>query len=102
MNFPCQRNRRERLGYLQAPAHTGLITLDPGYAHSELHERHHLHGRPGGILRYGVSIEQLVEHSSFVETSYLLMNGELPRESKSMRSQPLERPLPVRETCSLF
>ena len=32
-----------------------------------------------GILRYrGYPIEQLAEHSTFVETSYLLLNGELP------------------------
>ena len=32
-----------------------------------------------GILRYrGYPIEQLAEHSTFVETAYLLLNGELP------------------------
>ena len=32
-----------------------------------------------GILRYrGIPIEQLAEHSSFVETAYLLINGNLP------------------------
>ena len=32
-----------------------------------------------GILRYrGYPIEQLAEHSSFVEVAYLLLNGELP------------------------
>ncbi len=32
-----------------------------------------------GILRYrGIPIEQLAEHSSFLETAYLLLNGDLP------------------------
>jgi len=36
-----------------------------------------------GILRYrGYPIEQLAEHSSFIETSYLLIYGELPSESE--------------------
>jgi citrate synthase len=34
-----------------------------------------------GILRYrGYPIEQLAEHSSFLEVSYLLLNGELPNK----------------------
>ena len=33
----------------------------------------------GGILRYrGYPIEQLAEHSTFLEVAYLLLNGELP------------------------
>jgi citrate synthase len=36
-----------------------------------------------GILRYrGIPIEQLAEHSTFVETAYLLINGELPTLSQ--------------------
>ena len=36
-----------------------------------------------GILRYrGYPIEQLAEQSSFVETAYLLANGELPTDSE--------------------
>jgi citrate synthase len=36
-----------------------------------------------GILRYrGIPIEQLAEHSSFTETAYLLINGELPIEKE--------------------
>ena len=36
-----------------------------------------------GILRYrGYPIEQLAEHSTFVETAYLLLNGELPSASQ--------------------
>ena len=34
-----------------------------------------------GILRYrGYPIEQLAEHSTFLETAYLLLHGELPNQ----------------------
>ena len=37
-----------------------------------------------GILRYrGYPVEQLAEHSTFLEVSYLLLNGELPTASES-------------------
>jgi citrate synthase len=59
---------------------TGLITLDPGYANTGSCESSitFMDGEKG-ILRYrGFPVEQLAEHSSFRETSYLLINGELP------------------------
>lgn len=61
-------------------ADTGLITLDPGYANtgSTLSGITFINGEEG-ILRYrGYPIEELAEHSSFLETSYLLLHGELP------------------------
>lgn len=63
---------------------TGLITLDPGYANTAscMSGITFMDGQKG-ILRYrGYPIEQLAEHSSFVETSYLLMNGELPSQEQ--------------------
>src|SRR5580658_3224627 len=37
-----------------------------------------------GILRYrGYPIEELAEHSSFLDVSYLLLNGELPDKTNS-------------------
>lgn len=59
---------------------SGLITLDPGYANTGSCESSitFMNGEKG-ILRYcGIPIEQLAEHSSFRETAYLLINGELP------------------------
>src|SRR6195952_4857250 len=36
-----------------------------------------------GILRYrGYPIEQLAEHSTYLEVAYLLLNGELPNEAE--------------------
>jgi citrate synthase len=59
---------------------TGLVTLDPGYVNSgsTLSAITYIDGDKG-ILRYrGYPIEQLAEHSTFVEVSYLLIHGHLP------------------------
>ena len=63
-------------------AQTGYITLDPGYVNTGSCSSAvtYLDGEKG-ILRYrGYPIEQLAEKSSFVEVSYLLLNGELPTQ----------------------
>jgi citrate synthase len=59
---------------------TGYITLDTGYMNtgSTTSAITYLDGEQG-ILRYrGYPIEELAEKSNFVETAYLLINGELP------------------------
>ncbi|MZE79237.1 citrate synthase [Streptomyces xinghaiensis] len=59
---------------------TGLVTLDSGYGNTAAYQSAitYLDGEQG-ILRYrGYPIEQLAEHSTFLETAYLLINGELP------------------------
>ena len=64
----------------QLRSKTGLITLDPGYANtgSCASSITFMDGEKG-ILRYrGIPVEQLAEHSSFIETAYLLINGRLP------------------------
>ncbi|MEV3872781.1 citrate synthase [Streptomyces sp. NPDC049906] len=61
-------------------AQTGLVTLDSGYGNTAAYKSAitYLDGEQG-ILRYrGYPIEQLAEHSSFLEVAYLLINGELP------------------------
>jgi len=61
-------------------AQTGLVTLDSGYGNTSSVKSAitYLDGEKG-ILRYrGYPIEQLAEHGSFLETAYLLINGELP------------------------
>ncbi|HEX5060542.1 MAG TPA: citrate synthase [Kofleriaceae bacterium] len=63
---------------------TGYITLDSGYMNtgSTTSAITYLDGEQG-ILRYrGYPIEELAEHSDFVETSYLLINGELPNRAE--------------------
>ena len=59
---------------------SGHITLDPGYVNTGMTRSSicFIDGEEG-ILRYrGYPIEELAENSNFVETSYLLIHGELP------------------------
>ncbi|MER8026736.1 citrate synthase [Glutamicibacter protophormiae] len=59
---------------------TGNVTYDPGFMNTAATKSAitYIDG-DAGILRYrGYPIEQLAEHSSFTEVSYLLINGELP------------------------
>src|SRR5664279_6476080 len=58
----------------------GVITLDPGFTNtgSTTSAVTYIDG-DAGILRYrGYPIEQLAQSSTFIETSYLLIHGELP------------------------
>ncbi|MFO7547633.1 MAG: citrate synthase [Acidimicrobiia bacterium] len=58
----------------------GLVTLDRGFGNTaeSRSEVSFLNGEQG-ILRYrGYPIDQLAEHSSFLEVAYLLLYGELP------------------------
>ena len=59
---------------------TGLITFDPGYANTGSCKSAitFLDGEKGILLYRGIPIEQLAEKSSFIETAYLLIYGELP------------------------
>ncbi len=59
---------------------TGQVTLDPGFVNTAscTSEITYIDG-DAGILRYrGYPIEQLAAHSTFQETAYLLIYGELP------------------------
>ncbi len=63
---------------------TGYITLDDGYMNTGSCESAitYIDGEKG-ILRYrGYPIEELAQHSSFVEVAYLLLYGELPNEEQ--------------------
>ena len=63
---------------------TGLITYDPGYGNTGACTSAitFLDGEEG-ILRYrGYPIDQLAEHSTFLEVAYLLIWGELPSRAQ--------------------
>ncbi len=63
---------------------SGLITLDSGYVNTGSCESEitYIDGDKG-ILRYrGYAIEQLAERSTFSETAYLLIFGELPTNAQ--------------------
>ncbi len=62
------------------PDDFGMMTYDPGYENTaSCKSRITYIDGDKGILRYrGYPIEQLAEHSSFLEVAYLLLFGELP------------------------
>ena len=66
---------------------TGLVTLDPGFVNTaNCESRITFVDGEKGILRYrGIPVEQLAEHSTFVETAYLLINGDLPTQEELNR-----------------
>lgn len=63
---------------------TGAVTFDPGYGNTGSCQSGitFIDGE-AGILRYrGYPIEQLATKSDFIETTYLIINGELPTEAQ--------------------
>ena len=66
---------------------TGMITLDPGFSNTGACTSAitFIDGEKG-ILRYrGIPIEQLAEHSTFVESAWLLIFGHLPKAAELER-----------------
>ena len=62
------------------PEDAGLMTYDPAFMNTaSCRSRITFIDGDKGILEYrGYPIEQLAEHSTYLETTYLLLNGELP------------------------
>ncbi len=58
----------------------GVFTYDPGYVATGCCESDitYIDGEQGILMYRGYPVEQLAEHSSFIEVSYLLLHGELP------------------------
>ena len=63
---------------------TGMVTVDPGFMNTASCESAitYIDGDKGVLLYRGYPIEQLAEHSSFLEVAYLLTHGELPRPAQ--------------------
>jgi citrate synthase len=84
---------------------TGYITFDPGFGNTGTCRSSitYMDGEKG-ILRYrGFSIEQLAEQSTFVETAFLLITGELPtREELTRTSVYLNDFSPLHEGMKAF
>ena len=59
---------------------TGHFTFDPGFMSTASCESKitYIDGDKGVLLHRGYPIEQLAEKSDYLETCYLLLNGELP------------------------
>ena len=63
---------------------TGLFTFDPGFTSTASCESAltYIDGDEGVLLHRGYPIGQLAEDSTFMEVSYLLLNGELPSKDQ--------------------
>jgi citrate synthase len=86
-------------------AQTGYITLDEGYVNTgaTLSAITYLDGE-SGILRYrGYPIEVIAERCDFIETSYLLIYGELPtKEQVEKFRKSLRRHTMIHEDMRAF
>ncbi len=62
----------------------GIFTFDPGYGGTAACESKitYIDGDEGVLLYRGYPIEQLAEHSTFLEVAHLLLNGELPNAAE--------------------
>ncbi len=65
----------------------GYFTYDPGFVSTAScdSEITYIDGDAGVLLHRGYPIEQLAEHSNFLELCYLLLNGELPSAAERDR-----------------
>ncbi|WP_032112159.1 citrate synthase [Candidatus Paracaedibacter symbiosus] len=61
---------------------TGLFTFDPGFSATASCESKitYIDGEEGVLLYRGYPIQELAEHSDFMEVAYLLLYGDLPTE----------------------
>ncbi len=66
---------------------TSAFTFDPGFTSTASCESKitFIDGDEGVLLYRGYPIEQLAEHSDFLEVAYLLLNGELPDRAEAER-----------------
>ncbi|NCF25220.1 MAG: citrate synthase [Gammaproteobacteria bacterium] len=62
----------------------GVFTYDPGFiaTGSCASDITFIDGEKGILMYRGYPVEQLAEHSNFIEVCYLLLNGELPTKSE--------------------
>jgi citrate synthase len=63
-----------------SPEDFGLMTYDPAFQNSAACRSRitYIDGEKGILLYRGYPIEQLAEHSTYLETAYLILFGELP------------------------
>jgi citrate synthase len=62
----------------------GMFTYDPGFVSTAACESQitYIDGGKGVLLHRGYPIDQLAEQSDYLETCYLLLNGELPSKEQ--------------------
>jgi len=63
---------------------TGMFTFDPGFVSTASCESKitYIDGEAGILRHRGYSIEELADKSNYLETSYLLVNGDLPNKKQ--------------------
>ncbi|MBM3597745.1 MAG: citrate (Si)-synthase [Alphaproteobacteria bacterium] len=86
-------------------AETGYFTYDPGFTSTGSCESKitYIDGDEGVLLHRGYAIEELAEHSDFMEVAYLLLNGELPTlEEKKKFEHSITYHTMVHEQLSTF
>jgi citrate synthase len=86
-------------------AETGKFTYDPGFTSTASCDSAltYIDGDEGVLLHRGYPIGQLAEHSSFMEVSYLLLNGELPSADELAQfTRTITRHTMVHEQLSVF
>jgi citrate synthase len=86
-------------------AQTGAFTFDPGFTSTASCDSAitYIDGDEGVLLHRGYPIGQLAEHSSFMEVSYLLLNGELPgKEALDKFSYTISRHTMLHEQLATF
>jgi citrate synthase len=84
---------------------TGAFTFDPGFMSTTSCESAitYIDGDEGVLLHRGYPIGQLAENSSFLETCYLLLNGELPSAAELDKfTRTITRHTMVHEQLSTF
>src|SRR6266545_3730827 len=66
------------------PDDFGLITYDPAFMNTAACRSRitYIDGDRGVLLYRGYPIEQLAEHSTYLETAYLILFGELPNQAQ--------------------
>ena len=65
-------------------AQTGKFTYDPGFTSTAACQSAitYIDGDQGILLHRGYPIDQLAEHSSFMEVAFLLLHGDLPKKKE--------------------
>lgn len=86
-------------------ADSDMFTYDPGFTSTASCESKitYIDGDAGILLHRGYPIEQLAEHSNFMEVAYLLLHGELPNKAEySEFSHTITRHTMVHEQLAQF
>ena len=84
---------------------TGHFTYDPGYTSTGACESAitYIDGEAGILMHRGYRIEDLAEHSDFMDVCYLLLNGELPTpKEKADFEQTITNHTMVHEQLNFF